>query len=190
MGTKKTNVVIGMTCGTDDMHAKTAFSLVHAVNNKRDFDINFIMEMSCDIIGARCRLVHKARELKATHLLFVDYDMFFAPDTIQKLLDNDKDIVGAAYNFRSLPKKSTAFPLDEENAQGLYKCHAIGTGLMLIKMEVFDKVSEPWFQFGRDASGNMVRGEDVHFCLEAQKVGYDVWADDTLTVNHLGEYAY
>lgn len=192
MGTKptkkKTNIVIGMPC-TDDIRAKTAFSLIHAVNRKRDYDINFVMEISCDIIGARCRIVHQARKLKATHVLFVDHDMYFAPDTIQKLLDNNKDIVGADYNFRKLPAKSTAFPL-EANHPPLYKCHAIGTGLMLVKMDVFDKVPEPWFQFGRDKDGNMVMGEDVHFCQEAIKVGYDVWADATLDVKHLGEYMY
>lgn len=192
MASKKANIVIGMPCGDSNIRAKTAYSLVHAVNRKRDFDINFCMEIAGDIIGNRIRSVRQAQKLKATHILFIDHDMYFAPDTIQKLLDDDKDIVGAQYNFRSLPKKSTAFPVDEENDQGLYKCHAIGTGMLLVRMEVFEKLGEPfnWFQFGRGAEGEMVRGEDAHFCQQAIKAGYDVWADDTLEVKHLGEFAY
>ena len=72
-----------------------------------------LLGMGCDLIGARNGLVKEAIARKGTHILFVDSDMYFPPDAIKKLVEQDRDIVGASYNFRSLPLKSTAFPLDK-----------------------------------------------------------------------------
>lgn len=197
MGKNKAKVYIGIPC-QDTIKAKTAFSLVHAVRNV-DFEYDFIMRLGCDIIGSRAWLARQAVKNGSTHLLFVDSDMFFPPikekgrfvSPITRLLEQDKDIIGASYNFRSLPEKSTAFPLAESPDKSRpYKCHAVGTGFLLIKTSVFEKVEEPWFQFGRNAEGEMVRGEDVHFCQKAIEAGYEVWADPTIGVKHLGEYLY
>lgn len=189
----KTKVVIALPC-QNTVQSRTAFSLVHAVKGL-DIETDMVMRMGCDIIGSRVGLVRQAQKIEgATHILFVDDDMYFASNRenpIESLLSHDKDIVGADYNFRKLPLQSTVHPLDENDPKtDLFKCKALGTGFLLIKLSVFDKIPEPWFQFGRDAMGELVYGEDTYFCQQAIKAGFDVWCDPDVKVSHVGEYLF
>lgn len=185
-----------MPLAEDSVKAKTLFSLVHTLLMS-DINFDFGLRISCDIIGNRAGLVEQARKVKATHILFVDHDMYFPPmktdkgfeSAVTRLLSRDKDIIGVPYNFRSLPLKSTASPI-EETSDEPYKCNVVGTGLLLIKLSVFDKLEKPYFQFGRNEDSEMVYGEDTYFCQQAIKAGFDVWADPTIEVKHIGEYLY
>ncbi len=142
----------------------------------------------------------------ATHILFVDDDMSFLSSkrnsVIDQLLSHKKQIVGVPYNFRSFPLKSTAIPVGAEPIEGeihpapetlpteLFECRSLGGGLMLIEMSVFDKLPEPWFQFGRKPSGDLEYGEDAYFCHLAQQNGVKVWADPLVRAQHCGDYLY
>lgn len=194
---QKPKVIIAIAC-QDTIKSKTALSLVKALQ-QADYDYDMIMNMGCDLIGSRTRLVRMAIEKGGTHVLFLDHDMFLNPvnvgdkliDPITQLLSHDKDIVGAPYNFRSLPKKSTAFALEGvTDKTGLFKCFAIGTGFMLIKLSVFDKIAKPWFAFARNEDAEMVYGEDAWLCKQAIEAGLEVWADGALNIGHLGEYEF
>lgn len=195
--------MIALPCQSTVM-ASTAFSLVHAVRNV-PFNVDMVIRKGCDIVGSRTWLVTKAIEAKATHILFVDSDMYFPPvkhedgrmmSPIQKLLEEDKDIIGAPYNFRQLPQKSTATPLDADaDLTKPYKVSSIGTGFLLVKTDVFwkrgtGKNEDEWFLFGRKEDGELIFGEDAWFCRNAIKRGYDVWCDPTLGIKHIGEYLY
>lgn len=194
MKKQKANVMIALPCQRL-VFAKAVFSLVHALR-KVDFDYDFLMSMACDIVSSRTELVKQAQNNKGTHILFVDYDMFFPPvgadliSPITKLLEADKDIIGAAYNFRKDPLQSTATPKEGEDTSKPFKCEVLGAGLMLIKMGVFEKVQAPWFNFGRDKDGRLVQGEDTYFCRKAIDAGYDIWADPNLGVKHIGEWEF
>ncbi len=50
-------------------------------------------------------------------------------------------------------------------------------------------MTKPWFNFGRKEQA-IVIGEDVWFCRSARDAGYDVWCDPTVSVFHLGDFAY
>ena len=116
--------------------------------------------------------------------------MFFPCDSINRLLKADKDIVGASYNYRKEPVQSTAIAKEGEDTTKLFKCEALGAGLLLVKIAVFEKIEPPWFNFGRDKEGLLIQGEDTWFCRKAIGKGFDVWADPTLGVKHIGEYEY
>ena len=196
---KKPKILVALTCQRF-VFSRTAFSLIQSVLNIKHYEFDFYLEMGADIASSRNRIVYVARERGASHLLFVDYDMYFGPDTIQRLISHDKDIVGAAYNFRNDPPRSTAVPitqtdvahpLTENLPKELFKCHCLGTGLLLIKVSVFDKFKGPWFMFGYNDTGDMLYGEDTYFCQRAIKEGgLDVWADPTLGVKHIGEQLF
>lgn len=190
-------ITIAVAC-QDTIKSKTALSLVCALRNV-DFDYDMVMSVGCDLIGSRTRLVQQAKNTGATHMLFLDHDMYFpafrnekgkVESPIQRLLDLDKDIIGAPYNFRSLPEKSTASPMDKISETEPYKCQVVATGFLLIKLSVFDKIAKPYFQFGRDENSELIYGEDTWFCQQAIKAGFDVWADPLIGVKHIGEYLY
>lgn len=196
---KKPKVIVAMAV-QDTIKSKTALSLICALR-EADFDYDMIMNMGCDLIGSRTRLVRMAIERGGTHMLFLDHDMMLNPaphpitgkmiDPITQLLKADKDIIGAPYHFRSLPLRPTALALsDMSDKTKLYRCNAIGTGFMLIKLSVFDKIAKPWFNFARNENAEMVYGEDAWLCKQAIEAGIEVWADGSLNIGHLGEYEY
>lgn len=150
----------------------------------------------------RNKSVQMAREQGATHLMFIDQDMTFPPDGIQKLFYSNKDIILANYNQRGMPLASTLKVVDESGKmvsrqveslpKDPFKVWAGGTGFMMVKMPVFDKIPFPWFvshEKEPDETGDFVT-EDIYFCEQAHKYGLDVWCDPTIDVGHIGEFIY
>lgn len=191
-------VFIGIPIG-ETIYPKTALHLAHAFRTLR-CNAALGTQASCDIVGNRIQLVRLAQEHKATHIMFIDHDMYFPPsevNPIEQLLAHDKDIIGGWYNFRTrgIEAPPVGSPLTEmsESKTDIFRCNVVGTGFLLIKMSVFEKFDEAkthYFQFGRRADGSLAWGEDAYFSQEAIKLGYDVWADPTLNLKHLGEHAY
>jgi hypothetical protein len=195
---KKPKVILALAV-QDTVKSKLLLSLIVALR-EADYDYDVAVSMGADLIGSRTRLVNQAKKLGGTHMLFLDHDMFLMPspnmagkmvDPITRALSHDKDVVGAPYHFRSLPLKTTSTPLsDMSDKKGLYRAQGLGTGFMLIKMSVFDKIEKPWFQFGRNAESELVYGEDWFFCQQCIKAGIEIWCDGGLNIKHTGDYDY
>lgn len=186
-------IVMAMAC-EDIMHSSTAHAIVGSVIGDPTI-INFLMHKSCDIASARTMLVRKALEIsEATHILFIDSDMWFPKDTIKRLLAHNKDIISVEYNKRTFPLEKVTKPLTEESKTEIYKAKIMGCGIMLINLKVFrnkeNPIGEPWFNFGRDNQGRHVLGEDGWFVNTAWDAGYESWVDPTIKVGHIGEYIY
>ncbi len=206
MEPNKTKVIIGVPVSDSaSMRAQTAHSIGSAIIGANGLVVDFLLRQSCDIVSNRTWLVQEAQKKGATHLFFVDADMAFPAFTIKTLLAHNVDIVGVKYNRRKFPLEPTHTPLTaaSESETGLFKCAVVGTGIMLINMDVFKnpKFGAPselhpqgnaWFSFGRDKDGKLVLGEDAWFCNVARDAGYDVWCDPVLSKNvrHIGEFAY
>lgn len=131
------------------------------------------------------------------YLLMIDDDMTFPPETLDKLLENQKDIIGVAYHPRSETGEIIKY-LDETHVVKLeqetdpkykdtFECMATGTGIILIKCDVFKKMPRPWFMFEYYPTGQCKLGEDWFFCREAKKAGYQIYTDPKIKVGHLGE---
>jgi GT2 family glycosyltransferase len=184
---------------TGTIRTRTVVSLLSMVWNT-PHPLHLIAHEGCYIHDTRVKMAKEAQNSGCSHLLFLDSDMWLAPDSIMKLLAHDKDIVGANYNKRELPLIGTA-KLKKENGKHvnipndsmpdtLFQCDAIGTGFMLVKVPVFDKLEHPWFFFTTDGESGLAMGEDVWFCQQAKKAGFEIWCDPTIKVMHLGEYGY
>lgn len=189
-------IAIGVPTG-GMMKSKTAFSLINTA--MQGINIFPIFQYGSYVCENRERIVEIAGMNMCSHILFVDDDMSFEPDTLPRLLAHDKDIVGAMYNFRKMPRE-TVIKFFNENGETvnsipeipkeLFKVAGLGTGLALIKMEVFDELEPPYFPIERDIEGNMILTEDIGFCEKARAKGFDVWIDPTINVSHVGLYEY
>ncbi len=181
---------------TGTVKTDTLFALLGMLKNT-DVDYTIITQTGCYIQQNRTIVVKEAIKAKCTHLLFVDHDMRFEPDALQRLLERDKDIVGVNYNLRRLPVATVVKKEDldgnviwEKNENGLVQCCGLGTGFLLIKLSVFDKLKHPWFLVEHDDKGGLKCGEDMYFCYEAMKAGFKIWLDPTLVVGHIGDFTY
>lgn len=131
------------------------------------------------------------------YLFFVDDDMIFYPDYVDRMIAHDKDIIGGVYSSRmdNSPllvydvKRSIDEPYDlrKDKIEELTKVHAKGTALMLIKTTVFKSMPQPWFEFTYFDNGKCKEGEDWNFCKKAIENGFEVWADPTVRTGHIGD---
>ncbi len=160
----------------------------------------FLAKLNANVAGFIIKqgpLVHLNRDhivldaLKGgyTHLFFVDSDVSFSQEVLDKLLAEDKDIIGAPYNMRTFPLQTTV-KFKGEIPLIPFKCDALGTGCMLIKMDVFRKLDRPWFFFEPQTETSEGEGEDVWFCKKAREAGYEIWCQPQLQVSHIGEFNY
>ncbi len=180
---------------TGQVRTKTLFSVMGLV--KRDPENTFIIAWEgCNVHQSRINIVKQAQKSDCTHLLFVDSDMVFDADAVEKLMAHNRDIVGVETNLRKLPLTSTVKLHDAkgdkifDRKDELYECVAVGTGFMLISMHVFGRIPHPWFFYEYDENGDMKTGSDMWFCNKAREQNLQIYCDPTVKVGHLGDYIY
>jgi hypothetical protein len=189
------------------------------------------------ITRARNELVRMfLKNTDCTHLMFVDADMYFEADAVGRLLDADRDIVCALYpkkeidwdrvrhavqmNRKDLSYYASQFVLNlpygkskvELDKDGLLEVRHAGTGFMLIKREVFEKLEQhvpeyrsstlqdptgkyikptvrQYFDTSIDNTGALL-SEDYHFCELWNKHGGKVFVDLSIHLKHIGTHAF
>ena len=185
-----------------------AHSLAQAVGYfaqcKADVDkyVDVTMVYSSSLIENRHMLVSRAFQFEATHMLFWDADIKVPADAIMRLLVHNLPIVAINYAKKNAEAQPTAYIdtedyvgpcYSQEQHKGLQAVTSCGFGLMLIEIEVLQKLQTPLFQFtqvGQD--GIKTEGEDQFFCAKARAAGYDIVIDHDLSKEcaHLGDFEY
>lgn len=173
-----------------------------------------------------------------THIMFLDVDLEFIPDDIIKMLWHDKDVMTGAYPIKDinwhkvvnsvkkgvpadqLLEKSTRFvvnPVRYKDAKikvdnGAISVFDAGTGFMLIKRSVFEKMFEAYPELHYDDDTGLLKdherdcsyalfnsyvdedkrflSEDYGFCRYWQKLGGEIWTDPSIEIKHLGRLKY
>lgn len=145
----------------------------------------------------RHNLVRMAQKADASHILFLDDDMTFPPNTLERLLAANKPIVSTNCTTRTVPVITTAIKDDKrimsEGRSGLEEVDQVGMAVMLINLKVFDRIPLPWFKFDWDEEyPETYCSEDIYFCRKANQAGFRVWIDHDLSlgIGHLGEMEY
>lgn len=150
----------------------------------------------------RMGLVKAALEHECTHICFIDTDQTFPKDTLHRLLQHGKDVVGCNIATKQVPASTTARQKSEEfwglpvftdpDSPRLEKVWRLGAGVMLINMRVFQKIglgvfSIPWIEAIQD-----YQGEDWSMCEAMEAAGFDIWVDHPLSneIGHVGDFKY
>lgn len=191
---KLPSILIAVPC-LDSIKTPTVSSLLVATRQLRA-TAKLHIHQSAYIHDARNKSAQLALDEGADYLMFIDSDMQFPPDGIQRLLDRKKDIIGGLYYRRQAPHLPT---INEKNGKLLqiphefptehpFKIFSVATGFLLVKTDVLRKIGAPWFGFGKFHGKEM--GEDVFFCWKANQKGYEVWCDPTIPLGHVGEYIF
>jgi len=146
----------------------------------------------------RNKLALKAIENNADYTLLIDSDMVFDEDALVKLLKHDRDIVSAVCVCKTPPYDPVAKLLNKDGGytvrEGLGEdrfysdLDMVGAAFMLIKTDVYRKMSKPYFAMPKFFDS--VMGEDVYFCRKAKDLGYKICIDTSLDVGHIGEMIY
>ena len=192
------------------IRAETITSLIEIISYTKNASFIVSAPTGIYIHQLREHLANQALGLEADYLMFIDSDMIFPPNRIEKLLAAKKPIIGADYNYKITPKMSVT-KIDPEKIDKKYiekdpnypqyirlkenprpnfpfEVKALATGFMLIETEVFKKLKKPWFWF--DIEKENLVGEDLYFCQKAKKAGISVWCEPTIKIEHIGDYRY
>lgn len=181
-------VALGLPSG-DLVHTDFALSLAMLCLNP-GAQVMLLNSRTSLVPLGRNQCVGAAQIMKATHLLFLDSDMVFPPDTLKRLLSHDKDIVGASYSKRVEPFHPLTVTEEGELTYitaGLRRVKLLPTGCMLIRLRVFEALSKPFFNLVTE--GDQLRGEDYYFCEQARAAGFEIWCDGDLSLQlgHIGQ---
>ncbi|MBK8255320.1 MAG: hypothetical protein IPK82_22015 [Polyangiaceae bacterium] len=165
--------------------------------------------------------VDQARNLMATRaldrgykeLFWIDSDIGFSPDDVEKLRAHNLPMVCGLY-----PKKGEravachVVPGTHEivfgKKGGLVEILYAGTGFLLTRCEVYTKIKTdgnlptcnvafgegvvPYFlpMVIPHGTGHWYLGEDYAFCERARQSHFQIFADTTVRLKHIGRYAY
>lgn len=176
----------------------TRFALSLAMLKK--FDQTVIgSEIGSLIYTARNNLATKAVQMDADFVLWLDSDMVFPPDTLERLYNDYKaekgDIISGVYFRRVAPFKPVLFDkLDITEAgtfttefdkipDDIFEVQGCGFGCVLMPAEVLMDVIG---KFGNPFDPLPTAGEDLSFCWRARQCGYRIVCDPSITLGHVG----
>jgi hypothetical protein len=200
--------------------------------------LSFVFNESL-IQRARNSLVHAFLKTDATHLLFIDADLRFDPHGVYHMLDANKDVICGIYPKKEINWEmvkmavDAGVPVDQlkhhtgswvinlaeyagnatVNAAKPFEIWAGGTGMMLIKRKVFEKLKETtetyvndmvdlagemkdreriynFFSLSIEPGTERLLSEDYHFCREWREIGGKIYAAPWLTPGHVGTYLF
>jgi hypothetical protein len=205
--------------------------------NRIDMAASFMFNESL-ITRARNSLVHGFLKSGFTHLMFIDADIRFNPNDIMAMLLADKEIICGIYpkkeiNWDMVKRASDAgIPADQlKYYSGTHVVNLAdrsgyaefevstpgeilngGTGFMLIKREVFEKLSPlvpTYVNNATDLSGKLgaeeikeffttsiepetqhLLSEDYHFCRIWREAGGKIYAAPWAQLGHVGTYLF
>jgi hypothetical protein len=213
---RTTRVHFAMPCYGGQLTEQTFMSFIKWANTARQLGIDWTVEtMTNESLISRARNTLTAKFLntpESTHLMFVDADIGWEPWHLLVLLDQQKDVIGGLYPMKSMPIKwcVNGIPGQEEGPGSLVEVSKTGTGFLLIKREVFEKLNshpatKPFAndigldpvlnQHMRTYFDTAVRegryySEDWTFCENWRDIGGQVWVDKRVLLRHTGTYTF
>jgi hypothetical protein len=189
---------------TGTIMTQTVATMINMVREAGEVDIIFDFVSNCLVHEARDSQVKSALKNGADYLMFLDSDMSPHPETLKSLLSHDKDVVSAMCFKRTppfqpcfytiaklekdpeddkkmIPRMESALSPEHWETEGVLEVEAVGMACVLIKMNVFNKISsDNWF-FPLPRVG-----EDITFCLKARSAGIKIYVDLGMNCHHLG----
>lgn len=159
-------------------------------------------EVGSLVYNARNNLARQAVKSEADWVLWLDSDMVFGPDLLQRMLkvctENDIDFLTALCFRRKPPYTPTLFDRLEKTdkgasytalmsvPEGRFQVGGCGFAGVLMSMDVLLSVMAKF-------NGRMFEpidgfGEDVAFCWRARQCGYDIWCDSDIELGHVGSF--
>ena len=154
------------------------------------------------VYDSRNKLAGLAVEMDADYILWLDSDMVFRPDTLERMmtvLDEhpEIDVLSGLYFRRGQPFSPVLFKTLEVNEQGtldwsdyeelpdeLFEIAGCGFGCVLMRTDMLLDIAGKegggrWFTPIADA------GEDCAFCIRARREGYKIYCDPTVDCGHM-----
>lgn len=146
-------------------------------------------------VGRSTFTYYALKDSEVTHVYFVDYDVVPPERTLQRLLEYDFPVVSGIYPMRVDGEDIWSFKIgrdwwskDKPIPNGPLDASAVGGGVLLVKREVFECLTRPYFKIvykAMDVKGKCFdEGEDEYFSRIAREAGYKLIVDPSIVCEH------
>lgn len=193
---KRLKIGIGIPSGKtiDTNFVRVLFERVNEWSQK--YIITMMLDATIPLDLSRNNIVNMAKKENCDYLFFIDSDIIIGEGQLDRLLSHNKDIISGVYYKRSspyepLPRKRVAENLYcaiELEGDNLIEVDGIGTGCFLVKMDIFDRIDYPWFEFKyyqKNGEWGQV-SEDISFCQKLENIGVKIYCDPIVQCPHIG----
>jgi len=213
---------IPIICYNHQANTEYMMSLIKLSHRLRDLDIEYeLFPIVFDSLISRARNAATAHFLNSdcTHLMFIDADIEFEPESVVKLLNYNKEVIAGVYPKKyfiferfQARQEVVDFPIGGHvvmNADGLVESTYLPTGFLLISRTAFEKLIKqfPELKYTNDIDGygnldtfynffkvdineGILESEDWGFCTLWRKIGGKVLLDTTIQLAHIGLTRY
>lgn len=205
-----------MPCYGGMLTESTFMSYIKWGNAARQLGLDWTIEtMTNESLISRARNTLTAKFLannESTHLMFIDADIGWEPWHLLVLLNRNVDVIGGLYPMKTLPIKWVVNGFDgaEQGPDGLQEVSKAGTGFLLMKRHVFEKLDkhpavkpfnsdiglDPKYNqymktyFDTAVRENRYYSEDWTFCENWRDLGGKVWVDKRVLLTHTGTFVF
>jgi len=178
---------------TYDSIYKSWFAAYERLTKPRNTHLYFNPSLPLDVNRNEC--VEMAIENGSEYILFLDHDNIFDPRLVVRMLEKNVPIIGGLYFERKYPYLPVMYTFPEDESAGtvrvvtnypsheLVKVDGIGMGCCLVKMEVFNRIPQPWFSY--EYNGHTWGTEDIAFFYRLRDAGIPLYMDTKNTIGHL-----
>ena len=177
----------------EQMYSWTAQCLAN-LRHVGECKTEYIIRMQVDM--ARNVLAKKAVEGGYDRVLWVDSDMTFEPDMMERLsadLDAGWDVVTGLYFKRTFPLEPVIYShIEEAKADTfwdypqdqLFPVEGCGFGGVMMRTDILRDIDEPPF------TPFLHLSEDLSFCVRALARGYKIGCDSRIKLGHMGTIVF
>jgi hypothetical protein len=179
----------------DYMHMDFVNSLMALTKklNEEGIDYHVKLHGGTLVYHGRDALAKLAIEGGFTDVLWLDADMVFQDTIVEDLQFSGKPFVSGIAHGRRPPHQSCLFSeifpgiqRFTEYPTDTFRVAGCGFGCVLIKTEILKVVRE---RHGTCFFPTMELGEDLAFCKKATDAGYEIWAEPSVRLGHIGHIA-
>jgi hypothetical protein len=178
--------------------------------NRRGIGLSLIYAEGCSLVPkARNRLVATFQEIAGDAILFLDDDIVFQATDAMKLVDHleaGSDVVAGVYVTKTEPPFFMSTPKRDHNGalifkSGLVEMERIPAGFMMVSRDVmnacceasptYEDVGKPhWAVFQTPTDDEGIIGEDYFFCDLVRSLGWRIYVEPDMTLEHVGTTHY
>jgi hypothetical protein len=164
------------------------------VLNKKNIDCYFDIIIDEPILElARNRLLSIFIESDCDELILIDSDQAWEPEDLMKLVNSDKDFIGAPVMLKTENRYNVSFKKCYN--EDIMEVDYVGTGFLKISKKVAKQVFDvsKKYNSGKDAMAfeimvfdDRILSEDFSFCKKWKSVGGKIFIDTTINPYHIG----
>lgn len=187
-------IMVAIPC-MDTVHTRFMQSFI---SMRKPCEVEVSFSISSLVYDARNALSMRGIQNNYDYVLWLDSDMVFGPDFLERLLadmSDERHFVSAIYSTRKAPIGPCVYSkidvgqaeMVKEVPKEMFEIAACGFGGVLMSVPMLIDVFK---HYGRPFSPILGYGEDFSFCHRASELGYKLFCDPSIRMGHEGTFIY